>query len=149
MKAPAKLCLFAVLIGLIALADRAAARADAIVVPSFKTSTDKETKEFVTKVGTAIVKAARSKPRDIEIDRYEYTRPRAGRRQLLIKMTYMGALTGRFKKKPYTATITVKIDSENRSRWEVLDIEYKDDNKVSLASPNAAKIRKLIPQFNK
>ena len=31
-------------------------------VPSFKSSTKKDTKEFVTKVGTAILKAARSKP---------------------------------------------------------------------------------------
>jgi len=148
MKATGKPGLLAVLLGLAALAASASARAANDPVPSFKTSTDKETKEFVTKVGTAIVKAARSKPKDIEIDRYEYTRPKAGRRQLLIKMTYFGSISRPFKKKPFTATITLKIDSEDRNRWEVLDIEYKDDNKVSLASPSAAKVRKLIPQFN-
>ena len=35
------------------------------------------------------------------------------------------------------------------SAWKVLDIEYKDDNKVSLFRPNKKKIARLIEQFNR
>jgi len=148
MKATRKIGLIAALTCLAGLAVSSTARAEDIVAPSFKTSTDKETKEFVTKVGTAIVKAARSRPERIELDRYEYSKPKTGRHELLIKMTYTGYFVKRVGKK-YTATIKVKIDSADRDRWEVLGIEYTDSNKVSLRSPNAKKIRTLIPKFNR
>src|SRR5262249_32344622 len=38
--------------------------------PSFRKSKDRDTEEFVTKVGEAIVKAARSNPKDIELIKY-------------------------------------------------------------------------------
>jgi hypothetical protein len=77
------------------------------------------------------VKAARKLPEDIESDRYEYNKPKAGRLELVIKMTYAGKYSGRFfKKKRFTATIKGKIDSLDRDSWEVLDVEYKDDNKI-------------------
>jgi hypothetical protein len=147
MKAAHKIGLLAALTCLAGLAVSTTARADD-AVPSFKTSTDRETREFVTRVGTAIVKAARSRPEKIELDRYEYSKPKTGRRELLIKMTYTGPVSKRLGKK-YTTTIKVKIDAADRDKWEVLDIEYKDSNRFSLLSPSEKKIRALIPKFNR
>jgi len=113
-------------------------------LPSFKTGKKRDTKEFVTKVGTAIVKAARAKPASVEMTDYAYTEPKSGRRELKIDMTYKGSLT----KKAFKSTIVVKIDS-SEDKWEVLNIDYKDDNKVSLAGPNQKNIQALIPKFNK
>jgi hypothetical protein len=138
-----------VLAGLLGLALLAcgSARAEDVVAPSFKTSTDKETKEFVAKVGTVIVKAARKVPEEIALDRYEYSKPKAGRHELLIKMNFTSKAAKLLKKK-YTATIKIKIDSADRDSWEVLSIDYKDDS-ISLLKPNEAKIRKLVAEFNR
>ena len=148
MKAACTLGLFATLVCLAAPPSGAAARADAIVVPSFKSSSDKETKDFVARVGKAIVQAARARPEEVELDRYEYNKPAPGRHELLMKVNYTGFLGKRLKKK-YTATITVRIDSSDRERWEVLKIDYKDNNTLSLRKPNETRIQKLIPRFNK
>ncbi len=148
MKASRQLRIVAGL-GVLTLLACVTARAEEVAPPSFKTSKDKETKEFVSKVGTVIVKAARKLTEDVEIDRYEYTKPRPGRHELLIKMTYVGKLSKLVKKKKFTATIKIKIDSSDRDSWEVLSIDYKDDNTVSLLAPNEKKIRALIPQFNR
>jgi len=114
-------------------------------VPSFKNNPKRDTKEFVTKVGTAIVKAARvAKDASIELANYSYTEPKAGRKDLKIDMTYKGVVT----KKVYKANILVKIDSSEKNKWEVLAVDYDDDTK-SLTKPNRDKIRALIPKFNK
>jgi hypothetical protein len=120
-----------------------AARADDDL-PSFKADKHRETKEFVAKVGSAIIKAGRLKPQNMEVDRYEYTKPKAGRTELKVKMIYHGLVT----KKKYTADILVKLDSSDPNKWEVLNITYKDDN-PSLTKPNARNIQELIPKFNK
>jgi hypothetical protein len=121
-----------------------AARADDDDIPSFKKDKDRETKEFVAKVGTAIVKVARVKPQNMEVEKYEYTKPKAGRTELKVKMIYHGLVT----KKKYTADIVVKLDSSDASKWEVLNITYKDTN-PSPAKPNIKNIQELIPKFNK
>src|SRR5258708_3893808 len=64
------------------------ARADDDEVVSFKKDKDRETKEFVGKVGTSIIKVARSKPQKMELEKYEYTKPKAGRTELKMKMIY-------------------------------------------------------------
>jgi hypothetical protein len=120
-----------------------AARADDDA-PSFKKENHRETKEFVAKVGTAIIKAGRLKPQNIEVDRYEYTKPKAGRTELKVKMIYHGLVT----KKKYNADILVKLDSSDPNKWEVLNITYKDDN-PSPTKPNTRNIQDLIPKFNK
>lgn len=120
------------------------AHADEDSVPSFKKATNRDTKEFVTKVGTAIIKAARSKPQKIELTKYDYEMPKANRRELKIKMNYSGLVT----KLKYTVDITVKIDSSDKEKWEVLDIDYKDSNK-SPVGPSLKKIRELIKVLNK
>ena len=121
-----------------------AARADDDDVPSFKKDKDRETKEFVAKVGAAIVKAGRLKPQNMEVEKYEYTKPKAGRTELKLKMIYHGLVT----KKKYTADIVVKLDSSDPNKWEVLNIAYKDNN-PSPTKPNAKNIQELIPKFNK
>jgi hypothetical protein len=113
-------------------------------VPSFKKGKDRETKEFVGRAGGVIVKAARIKPQNMEVEKYEYSKPKAGRTELKLKMIYHGLVT----KKKYTADIVVMIDSTDPGKWEVLNITYKDNN-PSPAKPNVKNIQELIPKFNK
>lgn len=127
----------ALLIGL-ALCGTLAAAEDNI---SFKKRGDEE-KRFVAAVGTAIVKAAHKTARKIELVKHEYSKPKEGRTDLTIKMEYHGAATG----KRYLANIVVKIDSSNKDAWEVLNIDYTDNNSVP---SNEKKIQELIKQMNK
>lgn len=108
---------------------------------SFKRRGDEE-KRFVRTVGTAIIKAAHKTAKKVELDKYEYTKPKANRTELAIKMEYHGAATG----KRYVADIVVKIDSSNKDAWEVLNIDYSDNNNVP---HSAQKIQDLIKQLNK
>jgi phenylpyruvate tautomerase PptA (4-oxalocrotonate tautomerase family) len=113
-------------------------------IPSFKTSTKRETKEFVERVGSAIVKAARSKPQSIELEKYEYTSPKPGRTELNMTLNWKGLVS----KAKFTSTIKVIIDSGDKERWEVLNIEYKDTNKSPIG-PSEKNIQQLIKKFNK
>jgi hypothetical protein len=110
---------------------------------SFKKRGDAE-KMFVTRVGAAIVKAARTKPQKIELEKYDYTHPKAGRTHLNLKMNYTGLVT----RKKYVADIVVIIDSTNKDSWEVLNIKYSDSN-PSLLGPSERKIQELIKVLNK
>jgi hypothetical protein len=109
---------------------------------SFKKRGDAE-KAFVAKVGKAIVKAARSKPQKVELEKYDYTHPKTGRTHLSIKMYY----TGLVSRKKWVADIVVVIDSTNKDSWEVLNIKYMDNN-PSLLGPNERKIQGLIKKLN-
>jgi len=109
-------------------------------VPSFKKRGDNE-KEWVTAVGTAIVKAARSGPKDVTLDRYKFEDVRKGRRDLHVTMTYLGGIT----KKKFEATIVVRIDVTDEKEWEVLDVEYSDDGNIR--RPKG--IPDLIKKFNR
>ncbi len=108
---------------------------------SFKRRGDEE-KRVVRAVGTSIVKAAHKTAKKIELDKYEYTKPKANRTELSIKMEYHGAATN----KRYVADIVVKIDSSNKDAWEVLNIEYSDNNNVP---HSAQRIQDLIKRLNK
>ncbi len=107
---------------------------------SFKKRGDEE-KRFVRAVGTAIVKAAHKTGKKIDLVKYEYTKPRANRTHLNVKMEYHGAVSD----KRYIADIVVKIDSTNKDAWEVLNIEYSDNNNIK---HNAQKIQDLIKAMN-
>ena len=117
----------------------AAARADEDV--SFKRRGDAE-KRFVTAAGTAIVKAAHHTAKKIDLVEYKYTNPKPNRTDLAIKMEYHGAASN----KRYVANIVVKIDSTNKDAWEVLNIDYSDNNNVPFS---AKKVQELIKTFNK
>lgn len=108
---------------------------------SFKKRGDEE-KRFVRAVGTVIVKAAHKTGKKIELVEYEYSKPRANRTELKIKMEYRGAVSD----KRYIADIAVKIDSTNKDAWEVLNIDYSDNNNIK---HNAQKIQDSIKEMNK
>jgi hypothetical protein len=117
----------------------AVARADEDV--SFKRRGDAE-KRFVTAAGTAVVKAAHPTAKKIDLVEYKYTTPKPNRTELAIKMEYHGKATN----KRYVANIVVKIDSGNKDAWEVLNIDYSDNNNVPYG---AKKVQELIKTFNK
>ncbi|HEY7308601.1 MAG TPA: hypothetical protein VH643_04475 [Gemmataceae bacterium] len=129
----------ALLAGLSLCGALTAATADSDI--SFKKRGDEE-KRFVAAVGTAIVKAAHKTAKKIELVKHEYSKPKANRTELTIKMEYHGAVSG----KRYVADIVVKIDSSNKDAWEVLNIDYADNNTVPY---NEKKIQELIKQMNK
>lgn len=108
---------------------------------SFKKRGDEE-KRFVTRVGEAIVKAAHPTGKKRALVKYEITTPKPNRTELLIKMDYYGAVSS----KKYVADITVKCDSTNPKEWEVLNIDYVDNNNIAA---NMKKIQELIKEFNK
>lgn len=108
---------------------------------SFKSRGDNE-KNFVRAVGTAIIKAAHHTGKKIDLLKYEYSEPKAGRKELTIKMEYHGAVSG----KRYVADIVVKIDVSNKDAWEVLNIDYADTNTIK---HNENNIQDLIKKMNK
>ena len=108
---------------------------------SFKKRGDAE-KQFVTDVGKAIVKAAHSTARKVALNEYKYTNPKANRTELKMQMEFYGAVTG----KRYIANIVVKIDSTDKKSWEVLNIDYSDNDNVPY---NEKKIQALIKELNK
>jgi len=108
---------------------------------SFKKRGDME-KRFVTAVGEAIVKAAHSTGRKPTLVKYEITTTKPNRTEMTIKMEYHGLATN----KRYVADITVKIDSTNKDSWEVLNIDYVDNNTLGA---NVKKVQELIKTFNK
>jgi hypothetical protein len=116
------------------------ARADDTDI-SFKRRGDNE-KNFVKAVGTAIVKAAHHTAGKIDLLKYEYTEPKPNRKELAIKMEFHGAVT----KKRYVADIVVKIDASNKDTWEVLNIDYSDNDTIKA---NENKIQDLIKTLNK
>ena len=67
------------------------------------------------------------------------------RKNLEITMNWQGGIT----KKKFVSTIVVHLDTSKDKEWEVLNIEYSDDNKVSPAKPDQNKIQDLIKKFNK
>jgi len=135
----------ALLSGLALLIASPAARAADDDAPSFKKRGDKE-KEWVTEVGTAIVKAARTGPTKIELDTYkiEDVKDKKDRKDLKITMNWKGGIT----KKAFQSNIVVHVDATNDKEWEVLNIDYKDDS-ISIGNPRQNEIQKLIKKFNR
>jgi hypothetical protein len=112
---------------------------------SFKRRKDAE-KEFVDRVGTAVVKAAHGTARKIALVDFKYTQPKANRTELTIKMEYSGVVSGKVTGKKYVADILIKIDSTDKNAWEVLNLEYNDNNNVP---QNRRKLQELIKEMNK
>jgi len=110
-------------------------------VPSFKRRSDDE-KRFVGEVGETIVKAAHSSAQKVAMVEHRYTSPKTGRNELTIKMEYFGKATG----KKYLAEIVVKIDSLDKNAWEVLTIDYTDNNNIPFSRK---KVDELIKELNR
>jgi hypothetical protein len=118
------------------------ARAD---VPSFnkRGSGDKEEKAFVEKVAQTIVKEARTSAKDITLQKYKFKEPKEGHKELTIEAGYKGVAT----KTQYNAEIVVHLDTSTKDKWEVLSIEYKDDND-SLIKFSQKNVDALVNKFN-
>jgi hypothetical protein len=145
MKTIRMFCLCAAVACLAALAGNSVRAADE-EVPSIKKrpANAKEEKAWATKIGTAIVKAART-TKDVELKKYQFKEVTKQRTDLILKMTYKGIAT----KKEYTADITVKILGADKDKWEVLNIDYKDDGRTGLLGPSEKGIQAMIPKLNK
>jgi hypothetical protein len=91
--------------------------------PAFKTRLDAE-KAFITKVGEAVVKAVRTSPAKLSLSDYKITDPKPNRKLLAITMNWAGSITG----KKFTSEIRLLVDSADRDNWEVIEIEYSDNN---------------------
>jgi hypothetical protein len=100
-------------------------------------------KQFVSMVGEAVVKAAHTTAKKVSLVKYAYEQPKANRTELVLKMEYHGAVSD----KRYLADITVKIDSTDKEAWEVLNIDYSDNN--TAFKHDEKKIQALIKKFNK
>ena len=110
-------------------------------VPSFKKRGDME-KAFIRKVGIAIIKAAHPTGKKADLVDYKMAKPKEGRTDITIKMEYYGAVT----KKRYLADIVVKCDSSDKDAWEVLNIDYSDNNTIPYS---AKKVQALIRELNR
>jgi hypothetical protein len=110
-------------------------------VPSFKSRKDQE-KKFVTNVCNAVLKAAHFTGQDRALEKYSYDDVKKGRKKLVIRGSYKGAVT----KKQYFADITIHLDTSDADAWEVLKIEYSDNNNVP---HSRKKVEELIKKFNR
>lgn len=111
--------------------------------PSFKKRLDSE-KEFITKVGEATVKAVRTAPAKLELDSYKITDPKPNRKIIEIVMNWAGSVTG----KKFKSTIKITVDPTDKDKWEVIDIEYNDDN-PSLKVNLEKNLKNLRAKFNR
>ncbi len=113
--------------------------------PAIKKKGDKE-KEFWKSVGEAIVKKARSDPRKMEMEDMKITEKKGAthRRIVELKMIYFGSVSG----SKFTADIKIDCDATDKDKWEVLSIEYKDDNRTPRLGSDA-RIKEYIKVLNR
>jgi hypothetical protein len=111
--------------------------------PRFKMRGPNE-KEFMTKVGEAVVKAVRTSPTKSDLAGYSITDLKPNRKVIDIAMKWTGSVTG----KKYTSTIKVTVDPTPAAGWEVLDIEYNDDN-PSPKNRMESNLKALKDKFNR
>src|SRR5262245_56900907 len=112
-------------------------------VPPIRKTANKEDKKFQEQVFLAIVKAARSKPREPMFEKGTVKAVNKGRTEMILRGNYK-TIRG-----PAEVTINLQIDSSDEKAWEVLRIDYKDTNKASPAGPNLKNIDKLRAKFNR
>lgn len=113
-------------------------------LPSFNSQSQRESKEFAARVGEVIVKAARSRPRKIELKDYSYSTPKTGRKELALKLSYTGAVT----KVKFHVDVMILLDTHDKGRWEVLNIRYSDTNRSPIPH-SEKKVQGLIKKFNR
>ena len=100
-------------------------------------------KAFVEKLGTAIVRAARTSVKTATLKSYEKKTPKEGRLEYHIKAGWKGAVLG----KEQTSDVVVIVDSSDKNAWEVLRIEYSDDEK-GLIPFNRKNIGEMVKKLN-
>jgi hypothetical protein len=112
--------------------------------PTFKKRGDGE-KNFYEEVGLSVIKAVHPSGISATFVSYELRddKTKADRKDLMIKMEYKGPVT----RKIFQADILIKLDTRNNQAWEVLHIDYKDNNNIK--SGNLANLERLIKQLNR
>jgi len=100
-------------------------------------------KAFVEKLGAAIVKAARTSVKTATLKTYEKKMPKEGRVEYHIKAGWKGAVLG----KDQTSDIVVLVDASDKNAWEVLRIEYSDDEK-GLIPFNRKNVSEMVKKLN-
>ena len=115
------------------------ARADD--VPKFRNKGDIE-KKFVSEAAVAIVKAAHFTAKDPALEKYKFEEVKKGRTKLEMRASYKGKVSG----KEYFADIVVHLDTLDKGSWEVLRIEYSDNNNIPYSRK---KVDALIKKFNR
>jgi hypothetical protein len=115
------------------------ARADE--VPKFRNKGDIE-KKFVSEAAVAIVKAAHFTAKDPALEKYKFEEVKKGRTKLEIRASYKGKVSG----KEYFADIVIHLDTLDKGSWEVLRIEYSDNNNIPYSRK---KVDALIKKFNR
>jgi len=108
-------------------------------------SNEKELKSFVTAMAQTIVAEARSSvtAKDVILDESKIKEVKEGHMELRMSATYKGSLT----KTTYTADIVVHLDTSTKDKWEVLRIEYKDDNNNPVGYSKKG-VEALVNKFN-
>jgi len=109
-------------------------------VPTFKSRKEQE-KKFVSEACEAILKAAHFTSKERALEKYEFEEVRKGRAKLIMRGSFKGAVS----RKQYFADIVVHLDTLGPDRWEVLRIEYSDNDNVPY---NRRKVDELIKKFN-
>jgi hypothetical protein len=112
-------------------------------VPNINKRGDDE-EEFVKKVGFAVVNAARPSVKRLTLQEYKFKEPKEGRKNLHISVGYRGGITST----KYSADVIVKLDTSEKGRWEVLSIEYEDNNK-NVVGWNRKNVETLVKDINK
>jgi hypothetical protein len=111
-------------------------------VPHINKRGDDE-KAFAAKLAEAIVKTARTSVKTASLEKFEKKEVKPGRTEWHLH----AAFEGRATKKDYTADIVVLIDTEDKNKWEVLNIEYKD-NSASLINHNRKNVAEMVKKLN-
>ena len=109
-------------------------------VPNFNKRGEND-KEFAKRVGMTIVKKARPTTKDFTLQDHKFKEVKPGRTELHLEIGYKGA-TGFTK---YTAKPVVLIDTSNKDKWEVVRIDYEDNNKLPFSRKN---VESLVKDFN-
>ena len=102
-------------------------------------------KKFIANLTTDLIKTARGSPKDVAYVEHAADDKVKDRLKWTIKGSYKGSLTG----KQFESDIVVVIDTANAKKWEVLTIEYADNNKTAPAGPSKANVEKLRATLNK
>ena len=125
----------------VALFSFAASFARADETPKINDRGDDE-KKFADKLATAIVREARTSVKTVSLDDFKKKTPKEGRTEWILTADYKGAVTNR----TYTANIVVLLDTSDKANWEVLRIEFDDNNKnpVSWNRKNVEELRKKL-----
>jgi hypothetical protein len=101
---------------------------------------DKE-KAWAEKVGIEMVKAAQKATKGHMMQKFEQKKIKEGREEWHIEMGWKGGITGT----KYSSDIVLQVDTENKDKYEVLRVDYKDNSKVAYSRKG---VENMLPKLN-